>query len=84
MTATSLPVRVMGSLGTIQPSSKALSMIAHSMFLMVTGFSIKRSSACFQRPRYTNSFHSGILLPSGQPVSFWWQKGTPQSMQRAP
>ena len=110
MMATFLPERLLGGLGTIQPSSKALSMMAHSMFLIVTGFSMmpsthapshgaghtrpvnsgkllvmsSRSSACFQRPRYTSSFHSGILLPSGQPVSFWWQNGTPQSMQRAP
>ena len=34
-----------------------------------------------QRSRYTRSFQSGIRLPSGQPL---WQKGTPQSMQRAP
>src|SRR4051794_30233660 len=34
-----------------------------------------------QRPRNTASFQSGIRLPSGQPE---WQKGMPQSMQRAP
>ena len=31
--------------------------------------------------RYTRSLKSGMMFPSGQPV---WQKGTPQSMQRAP
>ncbi len=40
----------------------------------------RRSMAARQAPRYTRSFHSGIWLPSGQPC---WQKGTPQSMQRA-
>lgn len=37
MTATFLPVRVRGGSGLIQPISKAWSMMAHSMFLMVTG-----------------------------------------------
>ena len=31
--------------------------------------------------RYTRSLKSGMMFPNGQPV---WQKGTPQSMQRAP
>ena len=39
-----------------------------------------RSIASRQWPRYTRSFQSGMMLPRGQP---WWQKGTPQSMQRA-
>src|SRR5579885_3048738 len=34
-----------------------------------------------QRLRYTRSFQSGMMFPSGQPL---WQKGMPQSMQRAP
>ncbi len=38
-----------------------------------------RSIASRQRSRYTRSFHSGIRLPSGQPL---WQNGIPQSMQR--
>ena len=38
-------------------------------------------TASFQRPRYTRSFQSGMMLFTGQPV---WQNGTPQSMQRAP
>ncbi len=37
--------------------------------------------ASCQWSRYTRSFQSGILFPSGQPS---WQKGTPQSMQRPP
>src|SRR5262249_52557779 len=41
----------------------------------------RRSMASCQRPRYTRSFQSGMMLPSGQPL---WQNGTPQSMQRAP
>ena len=41
----------------------------------------RRSIASFQRPRYTRSFQSGMMFPSGQPL---WQKGMPQSMQRAP
>ena len=40
----------------------------------------RRSMASRQWPRYTRSFQSGMMLPRGQP---WWQKGTPQSMQRA-
>src|SRR5689334_21480515 len=38
-----------------------------------------RSIAASQSSRYTRSFHSGMMLPSGQP---WWQNGMPQSMQR--
>ncbi|SKU29317.1 Uncharacterised protein [Mycobacteroides abscessus subsp. abscessus] len=38
-----------------------------------------RSMPSRQFPRYTMSFHSGIRLPSGQPL---WQNGIPQSMQR--
>ena len=41
----------------------------------------RRSIASGQSSRYTRSFHSGIRFPSGQPS---WQKGMPQSMQRAP
>ena len=43
----------------------------------------RRSSAARHSPRYTRSFHSGIRLSTGQPSSDW-QKGTPQSIQRAP
>ena len=38
-----------------------------------------RSIAPSQSSRQTRSFHSGMMLPSGQP---WWQNGMPQSMQR--
>ncbi|CNG94351.1 Uncharacterised protein [Mycobacterium tuberculosis] len=38
-----------------------------------------RSIASRHRPLRTRSFHSGMRLPSGQPL---WQKGIPQSMQR--
>ena len=116
ITATFLPVRISGMRGVTQPSSQPLSMIAHSLFLIVTGGSItpstqepsqgagqtrpvnsgkllvlcRRSSASFQRPRKIRSFHSGIRLLIGQPLAMpetmWpvWQKGVPQSMQRAP
>ena len=38
-----------------------------------------RSIASRHRSVRTRSFHSGIRLPSGQPL---WQNGIPQSMQR--
>ena len=38
-----------------------------------------RSMAPSQSSRQTRSFHSGMMLPSGQP---WWQNGMPQSMHR--
>ncbi len=44
MTATFLPVRFAGGSGLTQPSSKPLSMIAHSMFLIVTGGSLMPST----------------------------------------
>mmetsp|Transcript_104009 Transcript_104009/g.299405 ORF Transcript_104009/g.299405 Transcript_104009/m.299405 type:complete len:253 (-) Transcript_104009:120-878(-) len=47
---------------------------------------IRRVQASFQRPWLASAFHSGMRLPSGQPercVECWWQKGVPQSMQRA-
>ena len=40
ITATFLPVRVAGGVGTIHPSSNPRSMIVHSMDLIVTGFSM--------------------------------------------
>ena len=39
-----------------------------------------RSDASSHFPVRTRSFHSGMMLPSGQP---WWQNGTPQSMHLA-
>mmetsp|Transcript_7566 Transcript_7566/g.11986 ORF Transcript_7566/g.11986 Transcript_7566/m.11986 type:complete len:208 (-) Transcript_7566:1561-2184(-) len=63
MTATFLPVRTAGGLGTIQPSSKALSMMAHSMFLMVTGCSmIPKTQAPSQGAGHTLPVNSGKLL----------------------
>src|SRR5688572_15974208 len=38
------------------------------------------SYASNQSLRYTASLNSGIMFPKGQPL---WQKGTPQSIQRA-
>ena len=49
----------------------------------------RRLYACSQLPVYTRSFHSGTRLCRGQPdvmpaiVIPDWQKGTPQSIQRA-
>src|SRR3989344_606020 len=107
MTATFLPVCLVGGSGLIQPCCQAWSMIASSMALIVTGSSLmpsthapshgagqtvpvnsgkllvacSRSMASGRWLRYTRSFQSGMMLPSGQP---WWQNGMPQSMQRAP
>ena len=39
----------------------------------------RRAIASSLSPRQIKSFHSGIKLPSGQPL---WQKGIPQSMHR--
>ena len=39
----------------------------------------RRSMAWRHSPFHARSFHSGIRLPSGQPL---WQNGIPQSMQR--
>mmetsp|Transcript_104008 Transcript_104008/g.299397 ORF Transcript_104008/g.299397 Transcript_104008/m.299397 type:complete len:249 (-) Transcript_104008:493-1239(-) len=47
---------------------------------------MRRTQASFHRPWLTSWFHSGMMLPKGQPdlwVEFWWQNGVPQSMQRA-
>ena len=41
------------------------------------------SSASRHWPAATSALNSGTLLPSGQPVAVWWQKGVPQFMQRA-
>ena len=62
-TATFLPVRTGGASGTIQPSSKPLSMMAHSMLLIVTGGSMMPS---VQEPSHgagqTRPVNSGKLL----------------------
>jgi hypothetical protein len=63
MMATFLPVRVWGGQGTIQPSSKALSMMAHSMFLIVTGCSMMPSThAPSHGAGHTRPVNSGKLL----------------------
>mmetsp|Transcript_23427 Transcript_23427/g.67265 ORF Transcript_23427/g.67265 Transcript_23427/m.67265 type:complete len:268 (+) Transcript_23427:3369-4172(+) len=60
-----LPVRWAGGLGTIQPISNPLSMVAHSMFLMVTGFSMMPSTqAPSQGAGQTRPVNSGKLLVS--------------------
>src|ERR1700760_452199 len=108
MMAMDLPVRSCGGVGTIQPISKPLSMIAHSIDLMPTGSSLmprtqapsqgaghtrpvnsgkllvikRRLRASFHWSWKTNSFHFGMMLEMGHPVSDW-QKGTPQSMHLA-
>ena len=51
---------------------------------------LSRLKASCQLPVYTRSFHSGIRLLSGHPLTIPfiitpdWQKGTPHSMHRAP
>lgn len=72
------PVLFVGGRGTIHPSSKALSMIAHSMFLIDTGFSIIPST---QEPSqgagHTRPVNSGKLFVSRSRSSasrhlFWY------------
>mmetsp|Transcript_8201 Transcript_8201/g.19982 ORF Transcript_8201/g.19982 Transcript_8201/m.19982 type:complete len:290 (-) Transcript_8201:1280-2149(-) len=63
ITATFLPERSVGRRGTIQPSSKALSMIAHSMFLIVTGCSMMpRTHAPSHGAGHTRPVNSGKLF----------------------
>ena len=63
MTATFLPVRISGGSGSTQPSSQPRSMIAPSMFLIVTGGSLMPST---QEPSHgagqTRPVNSGKLL----------------------
>ena len=62
-TATRLPVRVSGGSGTTQPSSKPLSMMAHSMFLIVTGGALMPSThAPSHGAGQTRPVNSGKLL----------------------
>ena len=62
-TATLLPVLVCGGFGTTQPSAKPRSMMAISMFLIVTGGSVMPST---QEPSHgagqTRPVNSGKLL----------------------
>ena len=70
--------------GRLMPSTQADSHGAGQTRPVNSGKSfveVSDSSAACQRPWYTWSLKSGMMLPSGQPS---WQKGTPQSMQRAP
>ena len=63
MTATFFPVRVLGASATTQPSSQALSIIAHSMLLMATGgFMIPRVQEPSQGAGQTRPVNSGKLL----------------------
>jgi len=62
---TAYPVLWTGGRGTIQPSSKALSMMAHSMLLMDTGFSIiPRTQEPSQGAGHTRPVNSGKLFVS--------------------
>src|SRR5438105_1523173 len=70
--------------GSLIPRTHAASQGAGQMRPVNSGKLLVECStriAAFHRSRYTRSFQSGMMLFSGQPV---WQKGTPQSMQRAP
>src|SRR5262245_18026258 len=70
--------------GSLMPSTHAASQGAGHRRPVNSGklfVACNRSLAPCQRSWYTRSFHSGMRFPSGQPV---WQKGMPQSMQRAP
>ncbi len=80
MIATSTFLMVTGS--RLMPTTQAVSHGAGHNRPVNSGkllVACSRSNASSQSPRQTRSFHSGIRLPSGQPV---WQKGMPQSMQR--
>jgi hypothetical protein len=62
-TATRLPVRRSGTWGLIQPSSQALSTMAHSMVLMATGASsMFRVQAASQGAGQMRPVNSGKLL----------------------
>src|SRR5882672_1452276 len=77
MTAIFLPVRLGGGSGTIQPISKPLSTIEHSMFLIVTAGSLMPST---QEPSQgagqTRPVNSGKLfvLWSRSSASFHWSR----------
>ncbi len=63
MTATRLPVRRAGAAGRTQPSSKARSMIAYSMLLIVTGGSeMPNVQAASHGAGQTRPVNSGKLL----------------------
>src|ERR1700760_2625047 len=63
MTATVLPVRTWGGLGTIQPISNPLSIMAHSIDLMPTGSSLMpRTQAPSHGAGQTRPVNSGKLF----------------------
>ena len=62
-TATFIPVRMAGGWGLIQPFSNAWSMMAHSMFLMVTaGLFMPKTQADSHGAGHTRPVNSGKLL----------------------
>ena len=80
MISTSTCLMVTGS--ELMPSTHAVSHGAGQSRPVNSGkllVACSRSDASYQSCRQTRSFHSGMRLPSGQPV---WQNGMPQSMQR--
>src|ERR1700689_38263 len=80
MISTSTCLIVTGS--ALMPSTQAVSQGAGHSRPVNSGklfVACSRSIASAQSSRQTRSFHSGMRLPSGQPL---WQKGMPQSMQR--
>ena len=77
-------ITLIATAGSLIPSTHAASHGAGQMRPVNSGKLLvecsTRTASC-QRPLYTRSFQSGMMLVSGHPV---WQKGMPQSMQRAP
>src|SRR5271165_6782477 len=81
MISTSTCLIVTGS--ALMPSTQAASHGAGHSRPVNSGklfVACSRSAATAQSEWYTRSFHSGMRLPSGQPL---WQNGIPQSMHRA-
>merc|ERR1711865_1149247 len=76
---TRLPVRLLGGRGTIQPSRNPRSMIAYSMFLIVTGSS---TSPATQEPSqgagHTRPVNSGklLVLSNLSSAAFHWSRKT--------
>ncbi len=73
---------LMVTAGWLMPSTHADSHGAGQSLPVNSGkllVACRRSIASAQSWSWTRAFHSGMRLPSGQPL---WQKGMPQSMQR--
>ena len=73
---------LMVTAGWLIPSTQAVSQGAGAQTtgeLRKLFVACSRSIALRQSPRQARSFHSGMRLPSGQPL---WQNGIPQSMHR--